>query len=62
MAVLAAEMTGLGDGLGAIVMIGRNLFNNKLILLGMCLIGVSGFIVDFVLAAVQRTFFWWGGK
>ena len=59
MAVLAAEMTGLRDGLGAIIMNGRNLFDNNLILLGMCLIGVSGFIIDILLKYIQRKFFWW---
>ncbi len=59
MAVLAAEMTGLRDGLGAIIMNGRNLFDNNLILLGMCLIGVSGFIIDLLLKFIQKKFFWW---
>jgi len=59
MAVLAAEMTGLRDGLGAIIMNGRNLFDNNLILLGMCLIGVSGFFIDALLKWIQRKFFWW---
>ncbi len=62
MAVLAAEMTGLSDGLGAIIMIGRNLFDNNLILLGMCLIGVVGFAGDFLLKMVQNKFFWWGNQ
>ena len=59
MAVLAAEMTGLRDGLGAIIMNGRNLFDNNLILLGMCLIGVSGFFIDTLLKWIQKKFFWW---
>jgi NitT/TauT family transport system permease protein len=59
MAVLAAEMTGLRDGLGAIIMNGRNLFDNNLILFGMCLIGVSGFIIDILLRTIQKRFFWW---
>ncbi len=59
MAVLAAEMTGLRDGLGAVVMTGRNLFNSNLILLGICIIGITGFAVDRVLLMVQRKFFWW---
>ncbi len=59
MAVLAAEMTGLRDGLGAIIMNGRNLFDNNLILLGMCLIGVSGFLIDTILKGIQKKFFWW---
>lgn len=59
MAVLAAEMTGLRDGLGAIIMNGRNLFDNNLILLGMSLIGLSGFLIDMLLRFVQKRFFWW---
>lgn len=62
MAVLAAEMTGLRDGLGAIIMIGRNLFDNNLILLGMFLIGVCGFLVDAILKSIQSLFLWWGAK
>ncbi|MEM1253913.1 MAG: ABC transporter permease subunit [Cyanobacteria bacterium P01_H01_bin.21] len=59
MAVLAAEMTGLRDGLGTVVMTGRNLFNSNLILLGICIIGVTGFAVDRLLLLIQRKFFWW---
>lgn len=59
MAVLAAEMTGLRDGLGSVVMTGRNLFNSNLILLGICIIGISGFAVDRLLLLIQRKFFWW---
>jgi ABC-type nitrate/sulfonate/bicarbonate transport system permease component len=62
MAVLAAEMTGLRDGLGAVINIGRNLFNGNLIVLGICLIGVIGFVVDLGLRWAQRRFFWWGDK
>ena len=61
-AVLAAEMTGIRDGLGAIIMTGRNLFDYNWILLGMCLIGLSGFFVDIILQQIQRTFVWWGDK
>lgn len=59
MAVLAAEMTGLRDGLGAVVMTGRNLFNSNLILLGICIIGLTGFAVDRLLLLIQQKFFWW---
>lgn len=59
MAVLAAEMTGLRDGLGAVVMTGRNLFNSNLILLGICVIGTTGFAVDRLLLLIQKKFFWW---
>jgi ABC-type nitrate/sulfonate/bicarbonate transport system, permease component len=59
MAVLAAEMTGLRDGLGTVVMTGRNLFNSDLILLGICIIGITGFAIDRFLLVIQKNFFWW---
>lgn len=59
MAVLVAEMVGMRDGLGAIIMMGRNLFNNELIMFGMLIIGVSGFLVDRVLAFIGQRILWW---
>jgi NitT/TauT family transport system permease protein len=59
MAVLVAEMVGLRDGLGAIIMMGRNLFNNELILFGMLVIGLSGFLVDRILGLIGRRVLWW---
>lgn len=59
MAVLVAEMVGLRDGLGAIIMMGRNLFNNELIMFGMLIIGVSGYIVDRLLLAIGKKVLWW---
>jgi NitT/TauT family transport system permease protein len=59
MAVLVAEMVGLRDGLGAIIMMGRNLFNNELIMFGMLVIGISGYVVDRVLMLIGRRLLWW---
>jgi len=59
MAVLVAEMVGLRDGLGAIIMMGRNLFNNELIMFGMMVIGISGFVVDRLLVMIGRRLLWW---
>lgn len=59
MAVLAAEMTGLRSGLGAIIMMGRNLFNSHLIILGMILIGLIGFLIDSFLQHLQKQYAWW---
>lgn len=59
MAVLVAEMVGLRDGLGAIIMMGRNLFNNELIMFGMLIIGVSGFVVDRALGLIGNRLLWW---
>nr|WP_208538628.1 ABC transporter permease [Pseudomonas aeruginosa] len=62
MAVLVAEMVGLRDGLGAIIMMGRNLFNNELIMFGMLVIGLSGFVVDRTLAFIGNKVLWWRVK
>jgi NitT/TauT family transport system permease protein len=59
MAVLVAEMVGLRDGLGAIIMMGRNLFNNELIMFGMLVIGISGYAVDRLLVLIGRRVLWW---
>jgi NitT/TauT family transport system permease protein len=59
MAVLVAEMVGLRDGLGAIIMMGRNLFNNELVMFGMVVIGLTGFIVDRLLQFIGQRVLWW---
>lgn len=59
MAVLAAEMVGLRDGIGSIIMMGRNLFNSDLILFGMVLIAMSGFITDWLLNFIGKRLLWW---
>ncbi len=43
MAVLAAEMVGVKNGLGMMIILGREMFNTKLILLGMCIVGATGY-------------------
>lgn len=59
MSVLVAEMIGLRDGLGTIIMMGRNLFNSQLIMFGMLVIGLCGFIIDAILRLIGKNFFWW---
>lgn len=59
MAVLVAEMVGLGDGLGAIIMTGRNLFNSDLVMFGMAIIAISGFVVDRLLTFIGDRILWW---
>ena len=59
MAVLAAEMVGLKNGLGMMIILGREMFNTKLILLGMCMVGATGYFVDALLVQVQRKILWW---
>jgi NitT/TauT family transport system permease protein len=59
MAVLAAEMVGLKNGLGMMIILGREMFNTKLILLGMCMVGATGYFVDVLLVQIQRRVLWW---
>lgn len=59
MAVLAAEMVGVKNGLGMMVILGREMFNTKLILLGMCIVGATGYAVDVLLVQIQRKVLWW---
>jgi NitT/TauT family transport system permease protein len=59
MAVLAAEMVGVKNGLGMMIILGREMFNTKLILLGMCMVGATGYLVDTLLVQIQRKILWW---
>ena len=59
MAVLAAEMVGLRDGLGALILLGRESSSPELTLAGMGLIAISGFAIDQTLVFIQRHFLWW---
>ncbi len=57
--VLAAEMVGVNTGLGAMVMVARQMFNVKLMFLGMTLIGLVGYTIDVCFAQVQNRVLWW---
>jgi NitT/TauT family transport system permease protein len=59
MTVLAAEMVGVNTGLGAIVMVGRQMFNARLMFLGMAMIGVVGYLLDAGLGQIQKRVLWW---
>ena len=58
-AVLAAEMVGLKNGVGMMVILGREMFNGNLIMLGICIVGIVGYAVDSFLLFVQRKVLWW---
>ena len=62
MAVLAAEMGGVNTGLGAIVMVGRQMFNAKLMFLGMAVIGIVGYLLDVGFRQLQNRVLWWKGS
>jgi NitT/TauT family transport system permease protein len=59
MIVLIAESAGSDSGLGAVVMLARNTANSKLVFLGMCVIGVIGFLFDLILRRVQSRILYW---
>jgi len=59
MAVLIAESTGVGYGLGQVIMLARNTFNPSLVFFTIALIGVLGFTFDFALRLLQNRLLYW---
>jgi len=62
MAVLIAETTGVGYGLGQVIMLARNTFNPSLVFFTIALIGVLGFSFDFALRLMQNRLLYWVPK
>lgn len=59
MVVLIAEATGVGYGLGQVIMLARNTFNPGLVFFTIVLIGLLGFFFDFGLRMAQRRLLYW---
>jgi NitT/TauT family transport system permease protein len=59
MVVLVAESTGVGFGLGQVIMMARNTFNPSLVFFTIALIGLLGFLSDWVLRLVQKRILYW---
>jgi NitT/TauT family transport system permease protein len=59
MVVLVAEATGVGYGLGQIIMLGRNTFNPSLVFFTIVLIGLLGFSCDWLMRLMQRKLLYW---
>ena len=62
MAVLIAESTGVGYGLGQVIMLARNTFNPGLVFFTIFLIGALGFAFDYVLRLLQHRILYWVPK
>ncbi|MBD3884500.1 ABC transporter permease subunit [Phormidium tenue FACHB-886] len=62
MAVLAGEMAGINSGLGALIILGQQQFNMKLVMVGVLTIGVVGFAIDRLMLLVQRRLLWWEAR
>jgi NitT/TauT family transport system permease protein len=59
MVVLVAESTGVGYGLGQVIMMARNTFNPSLVFFTIALIGLLGFTFDLLLRMLQRRILYW---
>jgi NitT/TauT family transport system permease protein len=62
MSVLAGEMAGINSGLGALVILGQQQFNMKLVMAGLVTIGALGFAFDRLLMTLRRRLLWWEGR
>jgi NitT/TauT family transport system permease protein len=59
MVVLVAETTGVGYGMGQVIMLARNTFNPSLVFFCIALIGILGFLFDLALRLVQKRVLYW---
>ncbi|MDQ8726282.1 ABC transporter permease [Bradyrhizobium sp. LHD-71] len=59
MVVLIAESTGVGFGLGQVITMARNTFNPSLVFFTIALIGLLGFLSDWLLRLVQKRLLYW---
>jgi NitT/TauT family transport system permease protein len=55
-------MVGLKNGVGMIIILGREVFNANLILIGICVVGITGYAVDSALVWIQRRVLWWSDR
>jgi NitT/TauT family transport system permease protein len=59
MVVLVAESTGVGYGMGQVIMLARNTFNPSLVFFTIAVIGLLGFAFDWLLRLAQRRILYW---
>lgn len=59
MVVLIAESTGVGYGMGQVIMLARNTFNPSLVFFTIAVIGVLGFTFDWLLRQAQKRILYW---
>lgn len=59
MVVLIAESTGVGYGMGQVIMLARNTFNPSLVFFTIAVIGFLGFAFDWLLRQAQRRILYW---
>jgi NitT/TauT family transport system permease protein len=57
--IVVGEMTGVPEGLGAVIMDGRTLSRTDLVISGMIVIGLAGFLSDRVIVAINNRLLAW---
>jgi len=57
--IVVGEMTGVPEGLGAVIMDGRTLSRTDLVITGMIIIGIAGFLSDRILIRLNNYFLRW---
>jgi NitT/TauT family transport system permease protein len=57
--IVVGEMTGVPQGLGAVIMDGRTLSRTELVICGMIVIGIAGFISDRVVVMIMNRLLRW---
>ncbi len=57
--IVVGEMTGVPQGLGAVIMDGRTLSRTELVICGMIVIGIAGFISDRIIVALMNRLLRW---
>ena len=57
--IVVGEMTGVPQGLGAVIMDGRTLSRTELVICGMIIIGVAGFVSDRIVVAIGNRLLRW---
>jgi NitT/TauT family transport system permease protein len=57
--IVVGEMTGVPQGLGAVIMDGRTLSRTELVICGMIVIGIAGFISDRIVVMVMNRLLRW---
>jgi NitT/TauT family transport system permease protein len=57
--IVVGEMTGVPTGLGSVIMDGRTLSRTDLVITGMIVIGVCGFVTDRIIVAISNRLLQW---
>ena len=57
--IVVGEMTGVPTGLGAVIMDGRNLSRTDLVICGMIIIGIAGFLSDRLVLSLNNKLLAW---